>query len=389
MKYHYSDGSQDYGELTREEIQARVSSRPGGKHLVWQAGWDSWKPAQEVLPIVPVADREGLYHYSDGSNRFGAMTAEEINARIARDPDGKHFVWRDGWPEWRPAHDVFPTIPRPAPAPTPTAGPPSTPTRDATDAPAGTPPSTPERHATPAQPAQAPAGNKGKKGLWIGIGVAAAVVLLLVIIAAISSNNDPANGETAAADDRAGSQEQSNTGANDSYSEESSDGDSSPSVEVSMYVDGEPFLLAGDWGASSILEDDMQKYGTQNLDDNDAKTVWAEGEFGDGRKARLEFTPFESEVGGIYGFRMLNGHCRTRKLWEANARVRRMRVHSGEEERIVELIDTPDWQYVSLGGFAVRGSIEFEILDVYPGSKYEDLTISELNIIWELQSGGF
>jgi hypothetical protein len=464
MKYHYSDGVTRFGELTQAQVRERMAASPGGKHLVWQEGWQSWKDARDVFPppVVPVSSR--VYHYADGTTKHGVIPEEEVLARVAKNPTGTHLVWQEEWSSWRPAGEVFPSARNVVPPSAPDEVQRSVPAAAGTDSPA------------------AGGARRNKLGMWLGIGAAATLLIVLLAVFLGGSDEDFVGYYTAtSADseaflqiskvsdekyriqgealigtsreygpnigtldieaavvgdelhgkdapdyiirikrtpegieaDESGENEnfgmnvgfaftyaKSETMPNKKQGVTASSGDDSQEtayeaeehtleITASRDFSGEALDLAGSWWASSTLEDNETKYGVVNISDDNARTVWAEGNFGDGSGARLEFTPNESDIGTIYGFRMLNGHCRTRKLWEAHARVRRMRVHSGSAEHIVELIDTPDWQYVSLGGFAVRGSIEFEILEVYPGSKYEDLTISELNIIWELQSGGF
>ena len=47
--YHGPDGQL---ELAAGDIKARLDAAPDASHLVWQAGWDGWKPAGDVAEIV-------------------------------------------------------------------------------------------------------------------------------------------------------------------------------------------------------------------------------------------------------------------------------------------------------------------------------------------------
>ena len=49
--FHYS-GDGGSGELALDQIVAHVKATPDGKHHVWQAGWDGWKPAKDVPAIA-------------------------------------------------------------------------------------------------------------------------------------------------------------------------------------------------------------------------------------------------------------------------------------------------------------------------------------------------
>ena len=390
MKYNYSDGLKNEGELTHQEILSRMSAQPGGTHLVWQEGWPEWRPAHEVFSARTSIEPPDMYHYSDGTERLGVMSAMDIRARVAAHPGSTHLVWKEGWSGWRNAEEILPAeVAHPSPqfaqASSQTS---NISDGNVTDSPAHT--QTTDERIEPARNAaitSITSGNKKRKVLWIGLGAAAVVIILFVAIAGITSkgnSEDAASSSMNSVDPSSGDQAHSDGG--DASSNQPESEVSSPGVVVRLHSEGETLTLAGTWWASSVLEDNVGKYGVVNVDDNDARTVWAEGESGSGKGERLEFTPNESDAGQIYGFRILNGHCRTQKLWEANARVRKLKVRSGRSECIVELIDTPDWQYVNLPDFIVEGAIRFEVLSVYPGSKYEDLTISEIAIIWEMQS---
>jgi len=157
-------------------------------------------------------------------------------------------------------------------------------------------------------------------------------------------------------------------------------------VEPSLEIDGETLGLMGRWTASSVLDENEESYGARHLNDMNARTVWAENSIGLGVGESLEFTPEESGVIECWGLAILNGHCKTTALWEANARAQRIRIQSGGSIWEVDLLDTPNWQYIRLPGFEASGSVRVEILSVIPGSKYEDLTLAELDIIQEVQS---
>ena len=75
-----------------------------------------------------------------------------------------------------------------------------------------------------------------------------------------------------------------------------------------------------------------------------------------------------------------NGYVRSSKdaqVFEHNGRIKRVRVStdSGREEWTMK--DTPEAQSwrVDLG---VTARVEFEVLEVYPGSKYQDLALTDI-----------
>jgi len=61
-------------------------------------------------------------------------------------------------------------------------------------------------------------------------------------------------------------------------------------------------------------------------------------------------------------------------LYSFNSRPSRIRISSGTNSRIVNLIDTPHFQRIEIGSFS-QGNIEIEILDVYPGTRWQDTSI--------------
>jgi membrane protease subunit (stomatin/prohibitin family) len=111
VKYHYH-GPSGQGELTRDELVARVAADRNGNHQLWQAGWPGWKSWRDVPEIVaalppapppPPGDAEFHYHGPAGQ---GTKRTSEIVALLRQDPNGAHSLWQNGWPGWKPAKDV-------------------------------------------------------------------------------------------------------------------------------------------------------------------------------------------------------------------------------------------------------------------------------------------
>lgn len=79
--------------------------------------------------------------------------------------------------------------------------------------------------------------------------------------------------------------------------------------------------------------------------------------------------------------------CKSDSAWRANNRVKRLKVYYNDREQtILELEDTRCIQYFDIGtvGYSPYAidrypwTLKFEILEVYPGEKYNDTVISEL-----------
>ena len=105
---------------------------------------------------------------------------------------------------------------------------------------------------------------------------------------------------------------------------------------------------------------------------------------GKGIGESLTYT-FEGKCPRITGVNILNGHVKSATAWKNNSRVKRLRMYyNGKPYAILELDDSRTLQYFEVGtlGFFDASkpdwTLRFEILDVYPGSKYDDTVIAEL-----------
>lgn len=126
------------------------------------------------------------------------------------------------------------------------------------------------------------------------------------------------------------------------------------------------------------------------LDDSDIATAWVEGVDGNGEGERIDFLLEKYESGfddgerhvyPLWGLMLLNGYRRTEGTWNANGRVARALVSvNGEPICIVELADSRQLQHVQLPSTDVGDGdvVSFEILEVFPGDRYEDTALTEL-----------
>lgn len=123
-------------------------------------------------------------------------------------------------------------------------------------------------------------------------------------------------------------------------------------------------------------------YYASNIHDLNHETAWVEGVSGYGVGQWIKFTNLSR--GDISTIKILNGYAKSYKAWRENARVKRLRVYSnGELVCILELQDSRslqvfDLEYLLDLKFYSPNTITFEILDVYPGTKYQDTVISEI-----------
>lgn len=117
--------------------------------------------------------------------------------------------------------------------------------------------------------------------------------------------------------------------------------------------------------------------------DCDCRTGWTEGVagYGIGQYIKYEFDMRSPRFTTVY---ILNGYGKNNKSWNANSRVKKLKVyHNDRPIAILELQDSRSVQAFDLGligriGNGPTWSIKFEILEVYPGTQYQDTVISEI-----------
>lgn len=131
--------------------------------------------------------------------------------------------------------------------------------------------------------------------------------------------------------------------------------------------------------SSTLSPQGSANYRAKNIYDLNHETAWVEGVKGNGVGQWIEYR----DVSGcsISSIKILNGYVKSDKAWNENARVKRLKVYcNGKPKCILELQNSRSLQLFEIDGglgYDVH-TIRFEILDVYPGSKYQDTAISEI-----------
>jgi hypothetical protein len=149
----------------------------------------------------------------------------------------------------------------------------------------------------------------------------------------------------------------------------------------SWYCGGEVLSIK----ASSCLKPTSKfNYEAKNAHDFNHESVWVEGAKGQGIGEYLVYE-FAGACPRITTVKILNGHVKSEKAWRENSRVKKLRMYyKNEPYAILELEDSRTEQDFEVGvlgphdGNAPKWTLKFEILEVYPGSKYQDTVISEL-----------
>ena len=155
------------------------------------------------------------------------------------------------------------------------------------------------------------------------------------------------------------------------------------SIGCNWYCGGDP----KETKASSFLsENGAISCVPGNAKDWNLHTAWVEGAEGQGIGEYLEIV-FDKQSNPFNEIHIINGYAKSHRVWEENSRVKDLKVYYNDVPvAILKLKDTRDEQLFKVdmigpkeGTKAKRDwTVRFEILDVYPGSKYEDTAITEI-----------
>jgi hypothetical protein len=147
--------------------------------------------------------------------------------------------------------------------------------------------------------------------------------------------------------------------------------------------------------ASSVLNPNGKiNYDPGNVKDNNKSTAWVEGVNGYGIGEKIKFT---TNISYNYGtileldsIGIINGYAKSLITFNENSRVKRLIIRASMESAfdyeegdkplifVFTLKDTPKMQYLRFKTPVNATEIEFEIADVFKGSKYPDTAISEI-----------
>ncbi|AEI65753.1 NADase-type glycan-binding domain-containing protein [Corallococcus macrosporus] len=149
--------------------------------------------------------------------------------------------------------------------------------------------------------------------------------------------------------------------------------------------------------ASSFLENGWNKHAQNYLPlyiaDDDPATAWVEGARGRGEGEALEWWGPELSRAKTYRLFIRNGFQKSGKLFRANARPRKVKLEplvQGETGPQVtgkaletELRDVLGWQEVRLPVPNKVHGVRLTIASTYPGTSYDDTSISDLRVYVE------
>jgi hypothetical protein len=137
------------------------------------------------------------------------------------------------------------------------------------------------------------------------------------------------------------------------------------------------------------------KFEPERAIDGDLATAWCEGRPGSGAGEWLELS-WESPR-RVDAIRLFPGFGKSRALFYANARARRVRLTFSDRHSVeADLDDVPALQEIDTAGSPTVGtrpneeptpwsapvtSVRIEIVDAAPGRKYSDLCLSEIVLL--------
>jgi hypothetical protein len=137
-----------------------------------------------------------------------------------------------------------------------------------------------------------------------------------------------------------------------------------------------PSSVKGSVVASSVLSP-VNAYAANQLFDSRKEFVWAEGAKGGGENEKLTFVFDEDQT--ISMIKVWNGYQRSEKHFESNARVKSFEFGLKNGTKVkYSLEDSMEPQSVKLVEELKGKELELTVLEVYPGTNYKDLVLSEL-----------
>ena len=135
--------------------------------------------------------------------------------------------------------------------------------------------------------------------------------------------------------------------------------------------------------ASSVSYNEKIKYNVTDLTAGGLYKPWCSA-VGKAEGASVTCV-FKLGKRAIDGVTIHNGYCHTEKQWRNHGRVAKMQLMvDGQLYKTFDLKDVPEWQYLDIYSISPKPNGEpveltFKILKVYPGDKYNDVSISHLS----------
>lgn len=157
-----------------------------------------------------------------------------------------------------------------------------------------------------------------------------------------------------------------------------------PLTEVagcSWYCGGQMYKVMSN---SYLTEHNQISYKPENIHDFDLLTAWVPDSRNGviGRKINFHFKPLSPRVNEII---IYNGYVKNYSLFKSNSRVKKFKLYvNGFPYANLLLADTTAQQSFKIDPMRSENKktdliLTFEILEIYKGSKYRDVAVSEIN----------
>lgn len=118
-------------------------------------------------------------------------------------------------------------------------------------------------------------------------------------------------------------------------------------------------------------------YFVENIIDGDSTTAWVEGVSGDGINEWLK-VDFKQKM-RVKEIKIVSGYAADQYRFDINNRVKKIKIlFSDNSSRQILLEDSLNPQLIKIKNPPLIKWVKFEILEVYPGSKFQDTAVSEL-----------
>lgn len=144
-------------------------------------------------------------------------------------------------------------------------------------------------------------------------------------------------------------------------------------------LSGVNFTVEASTTLQEVVDGNTRVYGISNLFDDNNRTVWSEASDGDGRGEVITFTasqPFDFE-----SFSITNGFIYSKNLYNNNNRVIGLVIETDAgDKREIKMDDGRLSLIEYVIDFQEVNSFTVTFTDILPGSKYNDLCISEMRV---------
>lgn len=148
----------------------------------------------------------------------------------------------------------------------------------------------------------------------------------------------------------------------------------------SWYCGGGPDSI---WATSSLASLGNNNYEAQNIHDGSFKEAWVEGKKGYGIGEKISFR-FKDESPRVTQINIVNGYVKSASAYTKNSRVKKFKVYVNDE--VLGVFNLKD--EISEQGFSIEPlgrmkkgaywTLTFEILEVYKGTKWDDVVVAEV-----------